>query len=341
MGRVKKVQDKAIIQRMAQVLASKVRLVTLLEVGTLSGSVGTRLHSENWWRCCVLFTFKCGPARRYVLLPWRCLPTWLPCCPAGCCFSATRPQHDYHSDLSLNTLPVCFSWMQAENSKLQYEHQLLTEMCNGFDALRQQQLQALIAPDAHNTQSTETCQPAFQVVTDDEMLLLLELQQLPPVHTAGAAYCSPQVHSTSSSSSAAWCESNSNMSFPASSGTPCPASTTVQPVAPLGNPLWLLKHLLARPPPAGAAQLTLPELQLIYIDTARELSLRLMHHEADTTGLLLQQQQLQQPGRKSHVQEIQRIMMEHWHLIAELCTTRPELVTALQLVSIQKCSSVQ
>ncbi|WIA30801.1 hypothetical protein OEZ86_000859 [Tetradesmus obliquus] len=83
--------------------------------------------------------------------------------------------------------------LQAENDWLRWEHQLITEMCKGFDWFRHLKLQALLAdPELMMCIDSEQLTPADlqqqlgdSLATEDESRLLRQLSFLPQ-HSAGS-----------------------------------------------------------------------------------------------------------------------------------------------------------
>ncbi|WIA10765.1 hypothetical protein OEZ85_010934 [Tetradesmus obliquus] len=141
--------------------------------------------------------------------------------------------------------------LQAENDWLRWEHQLITEMCKGFDWFRHLKLQALLAD------------PELMMCIGSEQLTHADLQQ-----QLGDSLAT---------------EDESR----------------------------LLRQLSFLP----------QELQALYKSTVHDLSLYLVQHSAGSvTG-----------STDEPLKKIQAAMTEHLKMIAQLCTARSELVTALLL----------
>jgi hypothetical protein len=243
------------------------------------------------------------------------------------------------SSTSLLTPACCLLFLQAENDWLHYQHQLLAEMCKGFDWFRHFKLHALLAdPDLTELDGAEQLTPdSLQqhfgdwLATGDEARLLQQLSTLPHIETQSSLESIAdltsaldgskplQERSNSSSSASMKCSSSA---LPASNSS---SSSSIQPLAPPTDPLWLLRHLLSQPSPAccaGMETMTLQELQAQYKSTVHDLSLYLLQHSAGSIA-----------GTDEPHSKLQAVMTEHLKLIAQLCTCRSELLTALQLVS--------
>jgi hypothetical protein len=230
--------------------------------------------------------------------------------------------------------------LQAENDWLHYQHQLLAEMCRGFDWFRHLKLHALLAdPELMQLDGSVQLRPdGLQqefgdcLATGDEARLLQQLSTLPYFQTqssldpiadlTSALDGANPLQERSNSSSASMKFSSSQL--PASNNSSS-SSSAIHSLAPPGDPLWLLKHVMSKPFPAcceGIEIMTLQELQAHYKSTVHDLSLYLVQHSAGGVA-----------GADEPHSKIQAVMTEHLKLIGQLCTCRSELVTALQLVS--------
>jgi hypothetical protein len=223
--------------------------------------------------------------------------------------------------------------LQAENDWLRWEHKLIAELCKGFDWFRNLKLHSMLAgsqlmqldseqlmPESLQEQLSSNC-----LATEDETRLLQQLSALPDVQiqstiegVAGLAINAAkplQELSRSSSPSAR----SSQHSYPASS------NSSLQPIAPPDDPLYLFQHVYSMPRPACCSSLetlTLQDLQTHYKSLARSMSLYLM--------------QLQIGGKAAQQQPLQKIQVElidHMRLFSELSLLNSVLVTSLQLVS--------
>lgn len=226
-------------------------------------------------------------------------------------------------------------------------------MCKGFDWFRHLKLQALLAdPELMMCIDSEQLTPADlqqqlgdSLATEDESRLLRQLSSLPQVQTESSLDAvaelttaldgsNPLQERCNGSSASMHCGSSvlpasASSALHASAGSATSSSNSSisnQPLAPPDDPLWLLKHLLSLPSPAccnNMETMTLQELQALYKSTVHDLSVYLVQHSAGSvTG------STDEPLKKIHA-----AMTEHLKMIAQLCTARSELVTALQLVS--------
>jgi hypothetical protein len=217
-------------------------------------------------------------------------------------------------------------------------------MCKGFDWFRHLKLHALLADpelmmhvDGSEQLTPASLQQQFGdcLATEDEARLLQQLSTLPHVQTQSSLDAIADLTTALDGSKPLQERSNSSITSRNCSSCLLPAkctgssssnsSSSSQPLAPPDDPLWLLKHLLTQPTPAccaGIETMTLQELQAHYKSTVQDLSLYLVQHTAGGMS-----------GTDEPLGKIQAAMTEHLKLIAQLCTARSELITALQLVS--------
>jgi hypothetical protein len=222
---------------------------------------------------------------------------------------------------------------QAENDWLRWQHQLIVQLCKGFDWFRNLKLKSLLAdPQLMQVNSEQLTPESLQqqlssscLATEDETRLLQQLPALPDVQlqssmegVAGLALdgSNPSQERSCSSSPRA---NSSQHNYPASS------NSEQQPIAPPDDPLFLFQHVFSQDPPASCSSLetlTLQDLQTHYKSLVRDLSLCLM--QLQTGGMAAQEQPLE---------KIQAALVDHMRLLAELCIANGALVTSLQLVS--------
>uniref|UniRef100_A0A383W898 Uncharacterized protein n=1 Tax=Tetradesmus obliquus TaxID=3088 RepID=A0A383W898_TETOB len=222
--------------------------------------------------------------------------------------------------------------LQEENERLAYQHQLVAELCKGFEWFRDMQLHAvladpelMLADDASADQ--QLAQNSMQQLTslleiEGEVQLLQQLSVLPVNQSntskGSAAPPAPAPNSSySESMRAAAGTRRSNRAPPASS---------CQLVAPPDDAMWLLKLTYRQPWPhdcPSAGDMTAPELIKHYMAIARTLSLQLVQFDA-CKGAAEQAE----PLRK-----LQGTLLQHFRVLLELCgcRDRTHLLRAMQL----------
>jgi hypothetical protein len=222
--------------------------------------------------------------------------------------------------------------MQAENDWLRWQHQLIAELCKGFDWFRHHKLHSLLPdPELMLVDSEQLTPASLQqqlsncLATEDETQLLRQLSTLPDVQMQASLDAIADLSLDGSKP----LQERSNSSTPSanSSHSSCPAATnsSQQPIAPPDDPLYLFQHVFSKPPPAccdGLESHTLQDLRAHYKAVVRDLSLYLMQHQ--TGGMAAQDQPLD---------KIQAALIDHLRYMAEQCIAQGSLVTAFQLVS--------
>uniref|UniRef100_A0A383WA48 Uncharacterized protein n=1 Tax=Tetradesmus obliquus TaxID=3088 RepID=A0A383WA48_TETOB len=214
--------------------------------------------------------------------------------------------------------------LQEENERLAYQHQLITEMCKGFEWFRNMQLHALLAGpeqllgDDVSEQLTPGCmqlQFTSLLETEAEVQLLQQLSSLP-------------VTQQSSSTGAAAPAASALDSGQGSSNAASPASSSNQLVAPPGDLLWLLKQVCRQPWPQGcpsADEMTVAALIDNVKATASALSILLVQFDACTDAA--EQAELSC--------KLQGTLMQHFRVGLEFtgCSHRAHPIRTLQLTN--------
>jgi hypothetical protein len=208
---------------------------------------------------------------------------------------------------------------------------LIAELCKGFDWFRQLKLRALLESDLELMQldSQQLTPNDVQqqlpscLTTDYETRLLQQLSSLPDVQLQSSVNAVADLALEGSNP----LQERSNSSASASSSRDhCPASSqsSEQPIAPSYDPLYLFQLVFSKPPSAccnNVEAMTLDQLRAHYKALVRDLSLYLMQHQ--TGGMAADDQPLD---------KIQAALVDHLHLVAELCFAGGDLVMSLQLV---------
>lgn len=214
-----------------------------------------------------------------------------------------------------------FEKLQEENERLAYQHQLMAEMCKGFEWFQNMQLHAVLAgpeqlqgDDFSELLMPGCMQQQFSNLLETEVQLLQQLSSLP-------------VTQQNSSTGAAAPAASALDSGQGSSNAASPASSSNQLVAPPGDVLWLLKQVYRQPWPQGcpsADEMTVAALIDNVKATASALSILLVQFDACTDAA--EQAELSC--------KLQGTLMQHFRVGLEFtgCSHRAHLIRSLQLV---------
>lgn len=197
--------------------------------------------------------------------------------------------------------------LEADKARLQAEHQVLHECCEGLQQLRLQRgLQ--------------------DFASGEELVLLQQLQSIPCSSSSacGTALSGNSGNSRSSGNSMGSDSSDAARRSMDAAGSPCTAAaadpaaapavdggdSTEQHFSPPNDVMYYYRQLLSLPPRPGADTVTVQELLAGYASMVQQLALQL--------HLLRQPASCWQGSQEPSLQKIRRLMHEHNHMLASV-----------------------